>query len=106
MLASDLTRGERLMVDRRRRGLSQVEMSTFLKVGLRQYRKWERDEEDAPNKGVGKLALHERCYMARRRASVERQQLAKRMKCSRLWITLMETGRAPVEALAEYWGLA
>lgn len=103
MLASDLTRGERLVVVRRRAGLSQVKMASKLKTGLRQYRAWERDEDGAPAKSVGKLEMHERCYIARRRSGLERQQLAKRMKCSRLWITLMESGRAPVAALQEYW---
>lgn len=106
---TDLTPGEKLVLRRRRDNHNQVEAAEKLGVGLRTYRRWEQDEEVPPRtalRALGVVPLHEQCYLARRRKGVQRQQLAKKLKVSRLWITLMEQGKAPVALLANYWKLS
>lgn len=122
----NLTHGERLLLDRRRRGLSQASAARRLGVGLRRYRRLEGDEEQFDSiKGTPgtleartraqlrkclmlaePITVGERCYIARRRAGVQRQALAWQLGVSRQWLTMMEQDRAPNGVLAAHWGLA
>ena len=52
---------------------------------------------------VKSLRTFERCFILRRRAGLTQAQVARRIKRSTRWVTLMETGQAPVKELWEFW---
>lgn len=101
------TRGERLLLARRRAGQNQAEAADALGVSIDTYREWETDvrEKEQPHKQLGELKPHEICFLMRRRAGKTQRQIAVEMNCTRLWIIQMEAGEAPVDRLREYWGL-
>lgn len=101
-----LTRGERLLVDRRRRGESQSAAAKRLKTNRRQYNNWELDKDGdvkPPTVAVGRLQAFERCLLMRRRAAYSQAKVAKQMKCSRFWLNQMEQGKVDCTALCGYW---
>lgn len=104
----DLARGEQFLIERRRAGKNQVQFAKKYGVKLAVYRGWENDLDAeglkaAPKVTLGKLAPHERFFLARRRNGMSLQELAKRMKLCRWWVRQMECGDAPCEKLAAYW---
>lgn len=100
-----LTRGEALLVERRRRGLNQVLAAADWKVHPDKYREWEADRrEDVPEVNVGELKPHEVCYLKRRRSGKTQREIAAALGVTRLWVITMEDGKAPVDRLVEYWG--
>ena len=105
MKTSELTKGERLMIQRRRDNRSQSEMATFLGVSLYRYRLWEAGEglADAPLLALGRLRDFEACVIRRRRAGVDAKELAQELNVSRWWLTQMEYGQAPADRLVSYW---
>ncbi len=99
-----LTRGERLAIDRRRRGERQRAAAERLQVPLSRYSKWERDlDPEAPSIRVGSLKGHERCYLYRRRSGKTQQEVATDMGICRYWLNRMEIGEADCTDLACYW---
>lgn len=102
---SDLTRGEKLYIKRKRLGLSQIEMSVDIGVLHSQYRAMEQDLEGAepPYISLGKLLECESYCVQRVRAGINKTKLAKEIGVSIYWLRLMERGDAPVKRLAEYW---
>ncbi len=98
-----LTIGERLLIDRRRRGETQREAALRNAIAPYTYGQWERDEEIGPEVKVGSLETYERCLLYRRRSSVYQFQVANALKRSRFWINLMERGEAPCDELLWYW---
>lgn len=104
MFEKKLSRGERLVIYRRREGLSQAQAAKRYKVGRKLYARWERDEaDDGPDVFIGSLYTHERAYLSRRRADVSRQQVADSIGVSAFWVTLMERGKKPCDRLLEFW---
>lgn len=99
-----LTRGERLMIDRRRRGERQRAAAQRLEVPLSRYSRWERDlDPHAPSIRVGALKAHERCYLMRRRVGRTQQEVAAEMNVCRYWLNRMELGLADCTDLVCYW---
>jgi len=100
------TRGESLLLWRRRKNLSQVEAAKEYGVHPDRYREWEADKRtiDQPRRHLGQLKPHEVCFLLRRRAGKTQQEVAAAIGCTRLWVIRMEGGKAPVERLVEYWG--
>jgi transcriptional regulator with XRE-family HTH domain len=99
-----LTRSERLLLDRRRRGENQRQAAARLDMPLSRYSMLERGVEEpikAPN--ITKLQPHERCLLYRRRAGVEQHEVALDMGVCRRTIMLMETGRSNCDELLHYW---
>jgi len=99
-----LTRGERLTIDRRRRGERQRAAAARLEVPLSRYSRWERDlDASAPSVRVGTLKAHERCFIMRRRCNKTQQEVAADMGICRYWLNRMELGETDCTDLACYW---
>lgn len=100
------TRGESLLLWRRRKNLNQVEAAAEYNVHPDRYREWEADKRttDQPRQHLGQLKPHEVCLLLRRRAGKTQREVAAALGCTRLWLIQMESGNAPVERLREYWG--
>jgi len=103
----DLTLGERLMIGRRREGLTQTEAAKKHNVTLYKYRQWEEDDMrgkgTAPFIRLGPLKKNEQCLVRRRREGLRAAQVAEHMKISEFWLRRMERGNSPVRALYNYW---
>lgn len=102
-----LTRGERLFIWRRRKGINQEHAAYRFKVHVDIYRDWERDkrEKDQPSMNAGSLSISETCVILRRRAGMTQRELADKMEITRLWVIQMEDGVAPIDRLRRYWGV-
>ncbi len=100
------TKGERLLLHRRRKGLNQIEAAKEYGVPPDRYREWEADRrlDDQPRRHLGEVKPHEVCFLLRRRAGKTQREVAAAIGCTRLWVIQMEGGKAPVERLVEYWG--
>lgn len=101
------TRGESLLLGRRRKGLNQLQAAAERNVHVDRYREWEADRrtEDQPFQRLGRLKPNEVCFILRRRAGRTQREVAEVIGCTRLWVLQMEDGKAPVERLREYWGV-
>jgi len=103
---SNLTLGERLLLERRRREESQQQAARRLRVSRYRYRAWEGDEqcdEVPPRAPLRLLREHEACFLRRRRAGVSVAALARALGTSPWWLTQMERGRAPIARLRAHW---
>lgn len=98
-----LTAGERLLIDRRRRGDTQVAAANRHGVSPFIYGQMERDVAEAPSINIGQLKPHERCLLYRRRAGFTQARVAKDLKCCRWWLNQMERGQVPCDTLLWYW---
>lgn len=100
------TKGESLLLHRRRKGLNQIEAAKEYGVPPNRYREWEADcrLDDQPLQRLGQLKPHEVCLLLRRRSGKTQREIAAALGCTRLWVIQMEGGKAPVERLREYWG--
>lgn len=117
MAVGRLSHGERLLVDRRRRGLSQGEAAARYLLEPWQYGLAERDDSElspdvwawvqtiAPRIRSSELRPNERCLLLRRRARLTQEEVAEHMGRSRWWVNQMERGEAPCDELLEHWGL-
>jgi len=104
MAPRELTKGERLLIERRRRDCNQRTAALLRGVSQSRYQAWELDKEDgAPDVPIGKLKPHERCFLARRRAGGTREWLAGELRCSKRWVTLMERGEVACDRLTAFW---
>lgn len=100
------TRGESLVLWRRRKGLNQVQAAAEYGVHPDRYRDWEADKrDDPPRQHLGQLKPHEVCYLLRRRAGKTQREVAASIGMTRLWVIKMEEGTAPIERLREFWGV-
>ena len=100
-----LTRGERLLIQRRRLGERQSEAALRHGVSSSMYGKWERDVTEGPAMVmmIWRLEAHERCLLYRRRCGKGQAEVAKDLGRCRLWINRMERGDAPCSELLGYW---
>lgn len=99
-----VTRGERLLIHRRRLGQTQTEAAQREMIPVKLYGQWERDEVQADTLvGIGPLQPHERCLLLRRRARLTQAEVAQDIGCSRWWLNRMEQGLVDADALLEYW---
>lgn len=101
----NLTKGQRLRVDRQRRGETQRQAAKRLDVAHKRYRYWEWDEYtwDAPRVKLGRLAPHERCLLLRREAGLSQRELAEAIGVTRQYLNKMEAGKTSCRRLVEYW---
>ena len=97
------TRGERLLITRRRRGEKQYQAAWRLSTTHSMYAKWERDIVPGPHVKIGRLEPHERCLLYRRRAGFTQAQVAEGLDMCRYWVNLMETGQVSCDDLLWYW---
>lgn len=104
LTAGKLTRAERLLLQRRRRGLTKAEAAERHGVSLYRYERWEAGETlGAPLVGVGRLAFREASLIMRLRAGVGLGAFAGLLGCSGHWVTRMEAGEAPDDRLRAFW---
>lgn len=100
---SDLSRGEKLLVERRREEQTQAQAAKRRRVSLYIYRKWETDVEQGPLTKVGRLEPHEQCVIMRRREEQTAADLAEELGVCRWWLCQMEKGVVPHEDLVAHW---
>lgn len=102
--STDLTPAERLIIARRRDGMTQDDYAAWWGVERDRYKRWEsgRYEPDAIVL-IGQLEAHEECFLLRRRGKITRRDLADDLGVSLTWLTLMERGRVPVDRLFTHW---
>ncbi len=101
------TRGEILLLYRRRKGLNQIDAAKEYGVHPDHYRDWEADRrlDDQPQQHLGQLSHNEICYLLRRRSGKTQREVAAAIGCTRLWLIRMEKGKAPIDRLRQYWGI-
>lgn len=101
------TKGESLIIWRRRKGFNQVQAAAEFEVHPDRYRDWEADKrlEHQPRQHLGPLKPHEVCYLLRRRENKTQREVAQAIGLTRLWLIKMELGEANPERLLEYWGI-
>lgn len=101
---SDLSRGERLLVKRRREAMSQVDAAERFRVSLYHYRGWETDTRECPHEvAVGRLELFEQCFILRRRSGLRMRKIAGKIGVSRWWVCQMERGEVDARRLVSFW---
>lgn len=104
-----LTYGERLVLWRRRRDFSQRQAARHWRTTRYRYRAWETDDNGSetgplpPRAPLGKLRVHEACFIMRRRSRLSVRALARRLSVTPTWITRMERGDAAPDTLIEHW---
>jgi len=106
MRISDLTRGEKLFLARRRDKKKMTEAAEAHGVSLHQYRKWESDEGKGPDVALGRLTLTDQFLILRRRSGKTVREIAAEIGCCPWWLRLMEREEAPNDRLKKYWNLA
>lgn len=110
---SNLTLGERLVVRRRREGMTQRDLADRFGLPRRMLQELERDnftgeipEELKTFAGLGGvLQNYEKCFIARRRAKAEVGWVADTLSVSRQWVNEMESGRERCDVLMALWDL-
>lgn len=103
------TPGQRLLIDRLRRGETQILAAARYEVPHGVYGRWERDQETnrrPPHVKIGRLQLHEKCLMARLQRGLTQREVAVLTGFCTYWIGCMERGEIPAERLAEKLGVA
>jgi transcriptional regulator with XRE-family HTH domain len=106
-----LTHGEAFFIWRHRRGLTQEDAGALYRMNWRDIARVERNV--LPKKR-GKLPLtppltphdllpHEEYTLLRRRRGWSQKIMAKKLRCCRYWVRLMENGSVPCNKLAAYW---
>lgn len=99
-----LTKGERLIVARRRAGEGQGQAARRHGISHTRYSRWERDLDDsAPNVLIGQLQPHERCLLLRRRVGYGQDRVAQEMGVCKEWLRQMEKGVGNCARLVQYW---
>lgn len=101
---STLTRGERMLVSRRRKAESQIDAAARYNVSLYAYRQWETEALECPHAlSIGKLKPFEQCFLLRRRKGVTAGTLARKLGLSRWWLCQMERGDVDAARLVKFW---
>lgn len=104
LTTSDITPGERLLIERRRSFQTQAEAARYYGLSEWCYRQCESDKSNAlPLTPIGRLQAHESCMLMRRRAGMKRTELAIEVGISGWWLTRMERGQIPADRLVSYW---
>jgi len=102
--ASELSKGEKLLIQRRREGQTQAQAAEEQGVSLYVYRRWEADTvADAPKVGVGRLDEYEQYFLLRKRSGRTLAETAEELDVCRWWLCQMESGEAPIDRLRDYW---
>ncbi len=107
MRISDLTKGEKLFLSRRRVKQTLMVAAKKYKTTVPQYLDWERDIEEAPEplKKLGRLTLEDIFLVLRRRSEKTVAEIAEEVGCCPWWLRWMETGKANNEKLTAYWSI-
>ncbi len=99
-----LSAGEKLLLDRRRRGETQRDAAEAYAVTLYQFRRWELGEgEGVPDVSLGDLEPHEICFIYRQRDGMSLEDLGAMINRTPCWISQIEKGDQPVDVVEHYW---
>lgn len=105
-----LNLAEKLLLWRRRVGINQAEAGKYFGISSFMYHKIEYGKHEIPEiikESLSKIRIQltspERCFIYRKRCHKKQREIAKEMGCSRLWLRMMETGKAPCDELLGYW---
>lgn len=100
-----MSRGDRLCIERRRRGETQAQAARRWGVSYQLYSSWERDSAPRPGPAVelGRVMPHERCVIYRRHAFRTQAQVAEDIGCCVYTVRKMEAGDAACDDLLGYW---
>jgi transcriptional regulator with XRE-family HTH domain len=104
----DLMPGERLLLARRRQGITQEAAARWYRVPHGVYGRWERNlptRQLAPQEVrlEGGVRPNEACLIYRLRHGLTQAQVAERTKYCRLWVRRMERAQANPQPLLDYW---
>ena len=96
---------EKLLIWRRREGLSQRTAGALFGLSRSKYGSAERDQdpEGVTVPYVGELYSYEMCLILRKRSGWTISMCADQLGVSRYWYNLMELGKASPETLVQYW---
>lgn len=102
-----LTKGEKLIITRRRAGKNQTEAAKDFGVHRDTYAQWEKDiTNTAPDVSLTEpLKAFEACYLLRRRSNKTQKQLADALHLSRMTVNSMELGKVNYSQLSTFWGI-
>lgn len=100
-----LTKGERVLIARRRTGMTQVEMAGLFGVSVHQLKQWEYDQcDDIPAVKVTTVFEHDWCFIQRRRQGWLLRELAEKVGLAAKWLHRAERGEVrDVGPLVEWW---
>lgn len=104
-----LTVGERLLIARRRRMLTQEAMAAIYRTNRNVYGAIERDQAaipenlDIPVPEIHTLTKLEICFLQRRRAGKTQLDVSADLGISRHWVGMKERGEAPNSDLIDHW---
>lgn len=98
---------EKLILYRRRRGLTQAQMAKENKLSLKAYQKRETGKTppslSPPNIEINDLTDAERCFLYRKRCSITQAEIAKDLNLSRYYVNQMELNKVSCDTLLWYW---
>lgn len=104
MNPNKITPSERLVIWRRRKGLSQRKAARHFRANLYSYRQWEApNSSETPSVRLSNLKPFEVCYLRRLRAGKSLTGLASELGMTANWLCEIEHGRRPVDKLAKFW---
>lgn len=102
-----LSPGERLFIDRRRRGLTMAAAAKRHKVSQWRYQQWEHDmpteEPLAPSVTLGELTKGECCTLARRRKRASIHEVGAAIGLSHVTVIKYEASDADANPLYDWW---
>lgn len=105
-----LTKGERLLISRRRAHESQSVAARRYGLSRNRYGEMERDADAISDNfsvpEVGQLSVEEKCLILRRRSERTQEDCAAELGVTRFWYNQMEMGNVPSRDLASFWGIA
>ncbi len=99
----NLTPSEKLLLLRRRQGLTQAQMARKYRQKTSAYTAEERGAFKNDINLAQPPTVGERSLIRRRRARMTQSRVARSMGVSRVWLLLMEHDRVPNEALEKFW---
>jgi DNA-binding XRE family transcriptional regulator len=101
----DLDEHEHLFIWRRREKLSQTDAAREfgLTRGIYQLCEEAKRGIDFNFQRQRAITAQEYCVLMRQRYGVTQEDIADALGVTRVWVNMMEAGRAPVEKLLAYW---
>lgn len=96
---------EHLFVWRRREKLSQTDAAKEfgLRRGVYQLCEEAKRPIDFRYERQDNITAEEYCVLMRQRYGITQVEIAEALGCSRVWVNMMETGKAPIDKLLAYW---
>lgn len=115
---SNISDTEKLVIARRRAGMTQEDLRKKIGLTRRQYQRIESGKVPAVQwdsvvrghkhlgpliRSVEHLDAHERCHLARLRAGMTLIEVGRKIGYAKFWVGEMEHGRARPDPLVDFW---